>query len=355
MAPHSFQIDAAVAGLSTARLTPDVLAQQIATLQRAGGLGEQHEAGCHGHHRGRLHAGADPARLDGRFRRCRPSCATLSAAICRAGAGQTIYLIDAYDHPNAFSDLAKFSTKFGLPACTSVALTASTRLPLASAGSGCTFSIVYTDSSAALKSSAPAYNASWIAEIALDTQWAHAIAPLARIVLIEVADANSNSLLGGVALANKMGAGVVSMSFGAAEGAWVKSTDASFTATGMTYVASSGDAGAQVLWPAVSPHVLAVGGTRSPSGNGTLRSGLGQFGRRRQRDRGAAVMAIGNEGGRRGCGDDAHGVRRGVQCQSDHRPVRGAHRAGLGPTPPECPHATAPASARRNGRPGGGG
>ena len=197
--------------------------------------------------------------------------ATLSATDSAAlGAGQTIYAIDAYDHPNAFSDLTKFSTKFGLPACTNVALTASSRLPLASAGSGCTFSVAYTDSTGALKSSAPAYNASWIAEIALDVQWAHAIAPLARIVLVEVTDSGSNNLLGGVALANKMGAGVVSMSFGAAEGAWVESTDASFTTTGMTYVASSGDAGAQVLWPAVSPHVLAVGGTSLQwSGSGT--------------------------------------------------------------------------------------
>jgi subtilase family serine protease len=51
-------------------------------------------------------------------------------------------------------------------------------------------------------------------------QWAHATAPLARIVLIEAADASLNSLLGAVKLANAMGPGVVSMSFGAAEGNW---------------------------------------------------------------------------------------------------------------------------------------
>ena len=197
--------------------------------------------------------------------------ATLSATDAAAlGAGQTIYVIDAYDHPNAYADLTRFSTKFGLPGCTSVALTATSALPLAKAGSTCTFSVAYTDSKAALLAAAPAYNADWIAEIALDVQWAHAIAPLARIVLIEVADSNSNSLTGGIALANKMGAGVVSMSFGASEGSWVTASDATLTTTGMTYIASAGDDGAQTLWPAVSPHVLAVGGTSLQwNGSGT--------------------------------------------------------------------------------------
>ena len=261
VAPHRFQIDAALAGLPTARLTPQVLAQQIATLRRA----QVASAGSTRPAAAAITAAVyTPAQIRAAYGLVAlPAAgAALSAADSAAlGAGQTIYVIDAYDHPNAFSDLAKFSAKFGLPACTSVALTVSTKLPLAGAGSGCSFSVAYTDSSAILKGNAPAYSADWSAEIALDVQWAHAIAPLARIVLIEASDSNSNNLLGAVALANKMGAGVVSMSFGAPEGAWMQGTDASFTTTGMTYVASSGDAGAQVLWPAVSPHVLAVGGT----------------------------------------------------------------------------------------------
>src|SRR5439155_38064 len=35
-----------------------------------------------------------------------------------AGAGTTIAIVDAYDHPKIESDLAVFSTQFGLPACT---------------------------------------------------------------------------------------------------------------------------------------------------------------------------------------------------------------------------------------------
>ena len=267
--PHQFQIDAVAAGLSTARLTPDLLAQRLATLQRA----RTESVSTRPAGTAISAAVYTPAQIRAAYGlpALPASTASLSAADAATfGAGQTIYVIDAYDHPNAFSDLGKFSTKFGLPACTNVALTTSSALPLAKAPSTCTFSVAYTDGKGALNAAAPAYNADWIAEIALDVQWAHATAPLARIVLVEVTDSGSNNLLGGVVLANKMGAGVVSMSFGAAEGTWVESTDASFTTTGMTYVASSGDAGEQVLWPAVSPHVLAVGGTSLQwSGSGT--------------------------------------------------------------------------------------
>src|SRR5262249_9787443 len=72
---------------------------------------------------------------------------------------------------------------------------------------------------------------------------------------------SNNDLLGAVKLANAMGAGVVSMSFGGPEGSWVAGSDASFAAAGMSYLASTGDNGAQVNWPAVSPSVIAVGGT----------------------------------------------------------------------------------------------
>ncbi len=267
-APHSFQIDGALAGLSTAGLTPAALADHVAALQRAHAESVSTKPAATA-----ISAAVySPAQIRAAYGLplLPPVGSTVSTADAPTfGAGQTIYIVDAYDHPNAAADLAKFSSKFGLPACTSVGVT---KLPLAAASTtaGCTFSVVYTDSKAALNAAAPAYNADWIAEIALDVQWAHAIAPLARIVLIEVDAANSNSLAGGVALANKMGAGVVSMSFGAAEGSGVTASDTNFGTAGMTYVAAAGDNGAQALWPAVSPKVLAVGGTSLQwSGSGT--------------------------------------------------------------------------------------
>ena len=72
---------------------------------------------------------------------------------------------------------------------------------------------------------APAYDAGWATEIALDVQWVHATAPLARIVLIEAVDPGVNSLVGAIKLANAMGPGVVSMSFGAPEGTYTAASD----------------------------------------------------------------------------------------------------------------------------------
>jgi len=178
------------------------------------------------------------------------------------GAGQTIYIVDAQHDPNVVAELAAFNSKFGLPACTTkpVAVTATLPLPPASA-SGCEFSVVFNTAAGGMTATAPAYNAGWATEITLDVQWAHATAPLARIVLIESADASLNSLLGGIKLANAMGPGIVSMSFGANEGSWTASVDAVFTGAGMTYLAATGDNGAAVSWPSVSSNVLAVGGT----------------------------------------------------------------------------------------------
>ena len=186
------------------------------------------------------------------------------------GAGQTIYIVDAMHDPNAAAELAAFNLKFALPTCTVKPIAVAQGLPLAPASaSACELSIVYSSAAGAITTAAPAYHAGWATEIALDVQWAHATAPLARIVLIEAPDASLNSLLGAIRLANAMGPGVVSMSFGAAEGNWTASVDAAFGAANMSYLAATGDDGAAVSWPAVSPKVVAVGGTTlSYSGSG---------------------------------------------------------------------------------------
>jgi subtilase family serine protease len=187
------------------------------------------------------------------------------------GAGQTIYIVDAMHDPNVQNELTAFNQKFGLPACTAKAIAASTALPLATASNtACELSIVYTTAAGAITSTAPAYNAGWATEITLDVQWAHATAPLARIILIEAPDASLNSLVAAIKLANAMGSGVVSMSFGSAEGSWTASVDSAFTGKDMSYLAATGDNGASVSWPSVSSNVLAVGGTSlTYSGSGS--------------------------------------------------------------------------------------
>lgn len=191
--------------------------------------------------------------------------ASLTAAqAAQWGAGQTIYVIAAKHNPYVASELAAFNQKFGLPTCTSKVLPANTVLPVAPASAAarsCELWVAYSAAAGGLTGTAPAYDSGWATEIALDVQWAHAMAPLARIVLVEAPDASVNSLLSAIRVANSMGPGVVSMSFGAGEGSWTASVDAAFTGANMSYLAATGDSGAAVSWPAVSPNVLGVGGT----------------------------------------------------------------------------------------------
>jgi len=193
-----------------------------------------------------------------------------TAQAAQLGAGQTIYIVDAQHNPNVAAELSAFNTKFGLPACTIKAIATNASLPLATASSSaCELSIVYSTSAGGMTSSAPTYDSGWATEIALDVQWAHATAPLARIVLIEAASSSYDNLLGGVRLANNLGPGIVSMSFGGSESSGTTSADSVFSAANMTYLAATGDSGAGVSWPSVSPKVLAVGGTTLTYTGGT--------------------------------------------------------------------------------------
>lgn len=156
------------------------------------------------------------------------------------GSGQTIAIVDAYDHPHIESDLNVFATKFGLAACTTA--------------NGC-FRKVYASGHK------PSADAGWALEIALDVEWAHAVAPAAKIVLVEAASSRFGDLMAAVDVAVKSGATVVSMSFGGSEFGSETTYDAHFRAAGVSFVASSGDSGYGVEYPSASQYVLSVGGT----------------------------------------------------------------------------------------------
>jgi subtilase family serine protease len=156
------------------------------------------------------------------------------------GAGQTIALVDAYDDPNAESDLAVFSQQF--------------KLPVASTSNGF-FRKVYATGHK------PAANANWSVEISLDVEWAHAIAPKATIILVEAASNNLSDLLKGVDVAVRNGATLVSMSWDSGEFSGERNSDNHFVTNGVTFLAASGDSGTGVTYPAASPDVIGVGGT----------------------------------------------------------------------------------------------
>src|SRR5437870_2762564 len=101
----------------------------------------------------------------------------------------------------------------------------------------------------------------WAMETALDVEWAHAIAPGATIILSVASSSQVTDLMNAVDAAVSAGATVVSMSWGAMEFSGMSYYDGHFNRANVSFTASSGDGGAGVEWPAVSPYVLAVCGT----------------------------------------------------------------------------------------------
>jgi subtilase family serine protease len=173
------------------------------------------------------------------------------------GSGQTIAIIDAYDDPNIASDVGQFDLFYG---------TAANGLNARpTTGAGAFFSKVNQSGGSTLPGVDPTGKAE--GEEALDVEWAHAIAPGANIILVECNALDYPDLLGGgVAWAKQQpGVSVVSMSFSGSESKSDETTyDSTFTTpaghAGVSFVASTGDTGTPG-YPALSPNVLAVGGT----------------------------------------------------------------------------------------------
>jgi hypothetical protein len=172
------------------------------------------------------------------------------------GSGQTIAIVDAYNDPNIVSDLAAFDAAMHLAAPPK-------------------FTVVGQSGTSTLPGTDPAGKGnSWAVEIALDVEWAHAVAPGANILLVEASSASLSNLFTAINTArNYAGVSVVSMSWGASEWSGEASYDSYFTTpagghTGVTFVASSGDSGGVVTYPSASPNVLSVGGTTLSIGTG---------------------------------------------------------------------------------------
>jgi hypothetical protein len=171
------------------------------------------------------------------------------AGIVGDGSGQTIAIVDAYDDPNALSDLQHFDSYYGLPDPPSFKqYNQSAQLLQESGGAG-------------LPPGQGKHGNGWQIEESLDIQWAHVIAPAANIILVEANSASNSDLFTAVSAASSL-AHVVSMSWGSKEYSGESAGDSTFTAAGVTYLAATGDTGAaQTNYPAASVNVIAVGGT----------------------------------------------------------------------------------------------
>jgi subtilase family serine protease len=162
-------------------------------------------------------------------------------AASTSGAGQTIALVDAYDDPTAEKDLNVFSSQYGLPACTTA--------------NGCFSKVNQTGGT-----SYPQSDSNWALEVSLDIQWAHAIAPAARILLVEASSNSFANLLAAEDYA-KTHAQYVSDSWGGSEFSGESSYDSHFVGSGVSFFVSAGDAGLPAEYPSASPNVISVGGT----------------------------------------------------------------------------------------------
>ena len=180
------------------------------------------------------------------------------------GAGQTIVLVDSFGSTTIARDLAAFDTAFGIPAPPSLKV-------IQPAG------VVHGS------------DPGWAGETTLDVEWSHAMAPGAKILLVETPVSETEGTVGmpqivkaeQYVISHHLGS-VISQSFGATEGTFtglsqVTPLRAAYLAADkakVSVLASTGDTGStayttsgsyftdkQVSWPSSDPLVTAVGGT----------------------------------------------------------------------------------------------
>ena len=202
------------------------------------------------------------------------------------GKGQTIAIVDPFGSPTIAHDAAVFDKRFGLP-------------PLSLR--------VIQPAGAVPRYRPTAARTGAAGETTLDVEWAHAMAPGAKILLVETpaAEVEGRSGFPQIIKAEKYVvrhhlADVISQSFGATEPTFRSSAViqalrgayrlAAKPAYRVTVVASTGDSGAagmtystrsyftapEVSWPASDPLVTAVGGTQLTPAGGATRLGPGQ-------------------------------------------------------------------------------
>jgi hypothetical protein len=182
------------------------------------------------------------------------------------GTGQTIAIVDAFNDPTCVTDLNGFDQDMALSTTSSESL-------YQAYGAASSFFSVFNQSGSNITANVassgsngvPEVDSGWDGEITLDIEWAHSIAPGAKIDLIE-ANTASDLNTAEIAAAKLPGVSVVSNSWGGGESSGDSSSNSVFTTptghTGVTFLAATGDSGAPGGYPAYSPNVVAIGGTQ---------------------------------------------------------------------------------------------
>lgn len=150
------------------------------------------------------------------------------------GQGKIIAIIDAYGNKNLLNDLNVFNKEFNLPEAD--------------------IEIKYP------KGEPSEVDLEWAIETNLDVQWAHALAPLAKIIVVITKDASIGSLFDAIEYTTNLDVDIVSMSWGTDEFSQELLLDSFFSKNNIAFFAASGDSGS-VIYPSSSPNVISVGGT----------------------------------------------------------------------------------------------
>lgn len=153
------------------------------------------------------------------------------------GSGETVAIVDAYNDPNAESDLGVYRSTFGLPACTTA--------------NGCFTQVVLGKRS----------NTGWAEEESLDVDMVSAICPNCHIMLVEAASNSTANLTTAEQYATAH-ANYISNSWSGNESTNT-SNDQYYEVSGKVVTAATGDSGYNTTaqWPAILPGVIGVGGT----------------------------------------------------------------------------------------------
>jgi Subtilase family len=197
-----------------------------------------------------------------------------------APSKQTIALVDAYNDPTAAADLKAYSEEFGLPELPSCVTDGGSEAAcfkqVNEYGSAAPESLPFPKTKSELETAfttskeeaKEAYG--WGIEISLDIETAHATCESCGILLVEAKSTKYSDFEEAERTAATLGATEISNSWGGPE----PGVDTAFQHPGIVVTASAGDDG-YLNWdssepaeehyadfPAASPHVIAVGGTR---------------------------------------------------------------------------------------------
>lgn len=161
-----------------------------------------------------------------------------------------IAIVAAYHNPNIYSDLTYYSNYFQLPV-----------LPLCDGHIARSSVACFQQVDQNGTSTFPSVSPSWAMEIALDVEVAHAVCPDCSILLLEAENPLLKNLGQAEYTAAAMGADAISNSWGVREYFNEASNNIYFQHPQVAVVASVGDGGYGVEYPAASRYVASAGGT----------------------------------------------------------------------------------------------